>query len=57
MLNSRPPTHPAPEAAPEPTYTLAGAFVVHASRVHNVQPGRLHHKAQILDALVAGPET
>jgi hypothetical protein len=31
--------------------------VVHASRVHNVQPGRLHHNAQILEALVVQPVT
>jgi len=41
-----PPTQPETEAVQRTVNTLAGSFVVHASRVHNVQPGRLHHKAQ-----------
>jgi len=45
------------EIVPGSAYMLVGPFVVHASRVHNVQPGRPHHNAQILEVLVVGPAT
>jgi len=40
------PTQPVPEVVPRASSMLTGPLVVHASRVHNVQPGRPHHNAQ-----------